>query len=63
MRTARGFTARWTGAWAVALARAAGAVRPEITITQVLKLVGAIAPATEQDTDGLAPTAWPRPTP
>ncbi|MFD8687368.1 TetR/AcrR family transcriptional regulator [Streptomyces sp. NPDC059651] len=33
-------------------AREAGAVRPGITITQLLKLVGAIALATEQDTDG-----------
>ncbi|MFE3717200.1 TetR/AcrR family transcriptional regulator [Streptomyces cyaneofuscatus] len=34
-------------------AREADAVRPGITITQLLKLVGAIALATEQDTDGL----------
>ncbi|MEU9714883.1 helix-turn-helix domain-containing protein [Streptomyces sp. NPDC047976] len=35
-------------------AREADAVRPGITITQLLKLVGAIALATEQDTDGPA---------
>ncbi|MFG2823958.1 TetR/AcrR family transcriptional regulator [Kitasatospora sp. NPDC048365] len=35
-------------------ARAAGAVRPGIAIAQVLKLVGAIALATEQDADGPA---------
>lgn len=35
-------------------ARAAHAVRPEITIAQLLKLVGAIALATEQDTAGPA---------
>ncbi|MGW1993870.1 TetR/AcrR family transcriptional regulator [Embleya sp. NPDC001921] len=33
-------------------AQAAGAVRPDITITRLLKLVGAIALATEQDVDG-----------
>ncbi|MFI6985426.1 TetR/AcrR family transcriptional regulator [Embleya sp. NPDC050154] len=33
-------------------AQAAGAVRPGITITRLLKLVGAIALATEQDVDG-----------
>lgn len=33
-------------------ARAADAVRPEIAITHLLKLVSAIALATEQDTDG-----------
>ncbi|MFI2077166.1 TetR/AcrR family transcriptional regulator [Streptomyces triculaminicus] len=33
-------------------AQAADTVRPDITITQLLKLVGAIAPATEQDADG-----------
>ncbi|MFD9407019.1 TetR/AcrR family transcriptional regulator [Streptomyces sp. NPDC059989] len=38
----------------LARARAADAVRPEITITQLLKLVGAIALATEQDVDGPA---------
>ncbi|WP_329389531.1 TetR/AcrR family transcriptional regulator [Streptomyces sp. NBC_01351] len=38
----------------LARARAAGAVRPEITITRLLKLVGAIALATEQDVDGPA---------
>ncbi|MEU9377597.1 helix-turn-helix domain-containing protein [Streptomyces sp. NPDC048255] len=38
----------------LARARAADAVRPEITITQLLKLVGAIALATEQDIDGPA---------
>ncbi|MFB7355728.1 TetR/AcrR family transcriptional regulator [Streptomyces gardneri] len=35
-------------------ARAADAVRPEVTITRLLKLVGAIALATEQDPDGAA---------
>ncbi|MCX4825849.1 TetR/AcrR family transcriptional regulator [Streptomyces sp. NBC_01142] len=35
-------------------ARAAGVVRSGITITQLLKLVGAIALATEQDADGPA---------
>ncbi|UQI49639.1 hypothetical protein M1P56_18180 [Streptomyces sp. HU2014] len=35
-------------------ARAAGAVRPEITVNRLLKLVGAIAMATEQDVDGPA---------
>jgi hypothetical protein len=35
-------------------ARAAGAVRSGITVTQLLKLVGAIALATEQDADGPA---------
>ncbi|MFE7546496.1 hypothetical protein ACFU6J_00580 [Streptomyces gardneri] len=30
------------------------AVRPEVTITRLLKLVGAIALATEQDPDGAA---------
>ncbi|MFE1906712.1 TetR/AcrR family transcriptional regulator [Streptomyces gardneri] len=35
-------------------ARAADAVRPEVTITRLLKLVGAIALATEQDPDGPA---------
>ncbi len=38
----------------LARARAADAVRPGITITQLLKLVGAIALATEQDIDGPA---------
>ncbi|MEU1377401.1 helix-turn-helix domain-containing protein [Streptomyces triculaminicus] len=38
----------------LARARAAGTVRPDITITQLLKLVGAIALATEQDADGPA---------
>ncbi|WOX21441.1 helix-turn-helix domain-containing protein [Streptomyces solicathayae] len=38
----------------LARARAADAVRPEITITQLLKLVGAIALATERDNDGPA---------
>jgi len=38
----------------LARARAADAVRPEMTITQLLKLVGAIALATEQDIDGPA---------
>ncbi len=40
------------------LARAhhAHAVRPEVTITQLLKLVGAIALATEHDSDGAAET-------
>ncbi|WP_308402508.1 helix-turn-helix domain-containing protein [Streptomyces sp. TBY4] len=38
----------------LARARAADAVRPGITITQLLKLVGAIALATEQDADGPA---------
>lgn len=35
-------------------ARAAGVVRSGITITQLLKLVGATALATEQDADGPA---------
>ncbi|MEV0415261.1 helix-turn-helix domain-containing protein [Streptomyces sp. NPDC050448] len=35
-------------------AREAHAVRPEVTITQLLKLVGAIALATEQEPDGPA---------
>lgn len=35
-------------------AREADAVRPGITVTQLLKLVGAIALATEQDTEGPA---------
>ncbi|MCX5409785.1 TetR/AcrR family transcriptional regulator [Streptomyces sp. NBC_00335] len=38
----------------LARAQAADAVRPGITITLLLKLVGAIALATEQDTDGPA---------
>ncbi|MFI9240758.1 TetR/AcrR family transcriptional regulator [Streptomyces sp. NPDC053079] len=38
----------------LARARAADAVRPGITVTQLLKLVGAIALATEQDIDGPA---------
>ncbi|WSJ90908.1 TetR/AcrR family transcriptional regulator [Streptomyces sp. NBC_01304] len=38
----------------LARARAADAVRPEITVTQLLKLVGAIALATEQEADGPA---------
>ncbi|MFC8448756.1 TetR/AcrR family transcriptional regulator [Kitasatospora sp. NPDC057223] len=38
----------------LARAREAGAVRPEITIGRLLKLVGAIALATEQDVDGPA---------
>ncbi|MCX5299985.1 TetR/AcrR family transcriptional regulator [Streptomyces sp. NBC_00193] len=38
----------------LARAREANAVRPEITTGRLLKLVGAIALATEQDTDGPA---------
>ncbi|MFC9704114.1 helix-turn-helix domain-containing protein [Streptomyces sp. NPDC056943] len=38
----------------LARARAAGAVRPEVTVTRLLKLVGAIALATEQEADGPA---------
>lgn len=38
----------------LARARAADAVRPETTITRLLKLVGAIALATERDADGPA---------
>ncbi|MEU3481251.1 MULTISPECIES: helix-turn-helix domain-containing protein [Streptomyces] len=38
----------------LARARAAGAVRPGVTVTRLLKLVGAIALATEQDADGPA---------
>ncbi|MCQ8773854.1 TetR/AcrR family transcriptional regulator [Streptomyces telluris] len=38
----------------LARAREADAVRPGITITQLLKLVGAVALATEQDIDGPA---------
>ncbi|MFE2159928.1 hypothetical protein ACFW9M_19195 [Streptomyces lydicus] len=38
----------------LARAQAADAVRPDIAITQLLKLVGAIAPATVQDVDGPA---------
>ncbi|MFI6599152.1 TetR/AcrR family transcriptional regulator [Nonomuraea sp. NPDC050536] len=38
----------------LARARTAAAVRPEIAITQLLKLVSAIALATEQDPDGPA---------
>lgn len=37
-------------------AHQAHAVRPEVTITQLLKLVGAIALATEHDSDGAAET-------
>lgn len=36
------------------LVRAGDAVRPGVTISQLLKLVGAIALATEQDADGPA---------
>ncbi|MFD8973234.1 TetR/AcrR family transcriptional regulator [Streptomyces sp. NPDC059593] len=38
----------------LARARAAGAVRPEVTVTRLLKLVGAIALATEEEADGPA---------
>ncbi|KQX10906.1 TetR family transcriptional regulator [Streptomyces sp. Root431] len=38
----------------LARARAAGAVRPGVTVTRLLKLVGAIALATERDADGPA---------
>lgn len=38
----------------LARAQAAGAARVDITVTQLLKLVGAIALATERDTDGPA---------
>ncbi|MFI7275702.1 TetR/AcrR family transcriptional regulator [Streptomyces sp. NPDC049879] len=38
----------------LARARAAGAVRPGVTTVRLLKLVGAIALATERDTDGPA---------
>ncbi|MGW0860053.1 SbtR family transcriptional regulator, partial [Streptomyces sp. NPDC002690] len=37
----------------------AHAVRSDVTITQLLKLVGAIAPATELDSDGAAETEAP----
>lgn len=44
------------GSELLARARHAQAVRPEVTITQLLKLVGAIALATEHDSDGVAET-------
>ncbi|MCB8902351.1 MULTISPECIES: TetR/AcrR family transcriptional regulator [unclassified Streptomyces] len=44
------------GGGLLARAHQAGAVRPEVTITRLLKLVGAIALATEHDADGAAET-------
>ncbi|MEU9033054.1 TetR/AcrR family transcriptional regulator [Streptomyces sp. NPDC048383] len=40
----------------LARAHQAHAIRPQVTITQLLKLVGAIALATEHDSDGAAET-------
>ncbi|MFE9848564.1 TetR/AcrR family transcriptional regulator [Streptomyces sp. NPDC005576] len=44
------------GSELLARAHQAHAVRPEVTIAQLLKLVGAIALATEHDSDGAAET-------
>lgn len=44
------------GSELLARAHQAHAIRPQVTITQLLKLVGAIALATEHDSDGAAET-------